>query len=348
MRLETLSLTDIQPHPRNIRRTLGDLDELAASIKAQGLVQPLIVAPHGTGFVLIAGHRRHAAAAKAGLASVQALVRDDLKNDAEVIEAMLVENLQRSDLTVLEEADAYEQLALLGVKDAAMAKATGRSAKTIKERRLVAALPTERRTQYEKGQLSLDGAIECGRLREKHADDPEILAVIDKASTWKFGSSYGVKDEIRRILDARKQPEPPKPSGVVVDFGDDDHENTPPSLHAGDNHWAQRDAMAQRQREWITANLLEAVYKDPAGALRLYVADTIDLDGVHELHTAAGLREIGDQDEAAYVAEVLGDANLGQLIAYLVAMTAMPYNILQTASVLHALGREIPEDEANA
>jgi ParB/RepB/Spo0J family partition protein len=207
----------ITPHDRNVRRDLGDLDELAASIKAQGLLQPLVVAPRTDSdsvtreYVIVAGHRRHAAATKAGLETVQCIVRDDLDTPAKVIEAMLVENLQRTDLTVMEEADAYAQLELLGVKEAAIVKTTGRSRKTVHERLLLASLPTERRQQYETGKLSLEGAVKCAKLRQQYADDTEILELIDKAGTYSFAQSgYGIDYTISRILEDRNRPQEPE------------------------------------------------------------------------------------------------------------------------------------------
>ncbi|MFM1964917.1 MAG: hypothetical protein RL134_642 [Actinomycetota bacterium] len=205
--LQTVPVTMIAPHGRNIRRDLGDLTELVDSIKGIGLLQPLTVAPDAehNGFVIIAGHRRYAAAVQSGADAVPCIVRFDLDSQARQLEAMLVENLQRTDLTVMEEADAYQQLELLGVKEAAIAKSTGRSRKTVHERLLLASLPTQRREEYEGGKLSLDGAIKCAKLRQQYADDSEILELIDKANTWSFAS--GIDWSIQRILDARKEPE---------------------------------------------------------------------------------------------------------------------------------------------
>jgi len=218
----------IRPHDRNVRRDLGNLDELAASIKGMGVLQPLIVAQINgdpvADYVLIAGHRRHAAAVKAGLDTVPCVIRTDLDNQAKVIEAMLVENLQRTDLTVMEEADAYAQLELLGVKEAAIAKSTGRSRATVHQRLLLAALPTERREQYEGNTLSLDGAVKCAKLRAQHADDSEILTAIDDASTWAFGSgSYGIDRTIQRILEDRQRAANPEPEDDEDDEGTIDY-----------------------------------------------------------------------------------------------------------------------------
>ena len=109
--LRTLPLQQIQPGKYQPRRHWDDeaLDELAASIKAQGLIQPVVVREVGTNrFELIAGERRWRAAQRAQLGEIPALVK---KVAEEAVPAMaLIENIQREDLTPLEEADALQRL----------------------------------------------------------------------------------------------------------------------------------------------------------------------------------------------------------------------------------------------
>jgi ParB family chromosome partitioning protein len=97
-------VADIRPSPRNPRRTLDDIDELADSIRAHGLLQPIVVGRVDAGYELVAGHRRLAAVQQLGWARVPAIVRDEEPDDAYIL--MLVENLQREDLTPKEEAAA--------------------------------------------------------------------------------------------------------------------------------------------------------------------------------------------------------------------------------------------------
>ena len=87
----------------------GALEELASSIKEKGILQPLIVIESGGGFELIAGERRLRAAARAGLERVPVIVKRDV-NPQEMVELALIENIQREDLTPLEEARAYQRL----------------------------------------------------------------------------------------------------------------------------------------------------------------------------------------------------------------------------------------------
>jgi ParB family chromosome partitioning protein len=100
----------VRPSPFQPRKDFSpeSLQELAASIKEQGIVQPLIVRPQGGNFELIAGERRWRAAQLAGLAEVPIIVRD--ADDRAVLEMALIENLQRENLNPIEEAQGYSQL----------------------------------------------------------------------------------------------------------------------------------------------------------------------------------------------------------------------------------------------
>lgn len=110
--VEFVPLEAVQPNPRQPRQRFDpqELSELAESIRAHGLLQPLIVAPsdQGNSYVLIAGERRLLAARQAGLSHVPAIVRQ--VSEQERLEMALIENVQRADLAPLELAEAYRQL----------------------------------------------------------------------------------------------------------------------------------------------------------------------------------------------------------------------------------------------
>lgn len=110
--LAALPISAIEPHPDQPRRHFDEaaLTELAASIAARGVIQPVIVRPLGEGrWQLVAGERRWRAAQKAQLHEIPALIRD--LDDREVMALALIENLQREDLNPIEEARAYHRLA---------------------------------------------------------------------------------------------------------------------------------------------------------------------------------------------------------------------------------------------
>lgn len=108
--LERISLDLIDPNPFQPRTLLSadGLDELANSIRASGLIQPILLRPAGERYELIAGERRWRAAGKAGLEQVPAIVRDI--DDSEALELALAENLLREELNSIEIARAYERL----------------------------------------------------------------------------------------------------------------------------------------------------------------------------------------------------------------------------------------------
>ncbi len=121
----------LEPNPFQPRTTMdaGALEELAQSIRAQGILQPLLVRPHPAApdrFQIVAGERRWRAAGAAGLHEVPALVRDMADTDAAAV--ALVENLQRQDLNPIDEAEGYDRLlSQFGLTQEALGQAVGKS-----------------------------------------------------------------------------------------------------------------------------------------------------------------------------------------------------------------------------
>lgn len=102
----------LRPNPANPRKTVGDVTDLAASIRTQGLQQQLLVTPAGQDtdgtplYRIVIGHRRYKACLQAGMTMIPCTIRD--LTDREEREIMLIENTQRADLTPIEEADGYQ------------------------------------------------------------------------------------------------------------------------------------------------------------------------------------------------------------------------------------------------
>jgi ParB/RepB/Spo0J family partition protein len=141
-----LNLGDLAPHPDNPRRHLGNLTELVRSIRSHGILEPLVVLPADDDGVyrIVAGHRRHAAGIEASVTDVPAVVRP--MNPSEVIDAMLSENVNRSDLTVSEEVRAIERRMSLdeGLTPAKLCRRIGRSQAWVRARMAVTILPARR------------------------------------------------------------------------------------------------------------------------------------------------------------------------------------------------------------
>jgi ParB family chromosome partitioning protein len=161
-------IEEIAPSRDNPRQRYDEqrLQELADSIRAQGLVQPLVVrlsspeekkAAPGTNFVLIAGERRWRAAQRAGLKDVPVVVKD--VDAAAAFELALVENLQREDLNPIEEAEAYRRLSSeFGYTQEELAQRVGRERATVANALRLLKLPQKVQEQVAGGQLSMGHA----------------------------------------------------------------------------------------------------------------------------------------------------------------------------------------------
>lgn len=168
--LRMIRVDHIRPAPDNLRADVGDVRELAASIKAVGVLEPLIVSwtpPNGDAhasplpddrFVLVVGHRRLAATKLAGNGLVPAIIRQ--LSERERVESMLIENLQREDLLPLEEAEAYRRLVGLGLSQRELATRVGRSQAHVSKRLSLLELPAEAKAAIIAGALPLADALE--------------------------------------------------------------------------------------------------------------------------------------------------------------------------------------------
>jgi ParB family chromosome partitioning protein len=131
-----IGVEHIHPHPKNPRKQLGDLSELAASILMNGVLQNLTVVPApelGEGeYTAIIGHRRHAAAKQAGLTELPCVVVE--MDEAAQVRTMVCENVQRSDLTPYEQAEGFQMMLDLGGTIEEVSKLSGFSTQTIRNR----------------------------------------------------------------------------------------------------------------------------------------------------------------------------------------------------------------------
>jgi ParB family chromosome partitioning protein len=165
----------VRPSPFQPRRHFADaeLEALAQSIREKGILQPLLVRPlngEEAAFELVAGERRWRAAQRVGMHEVPVIVRP--LADSEALEIALVENLQREDLSALEEAEAYSRLiAEFGRTQASLAEAVGKSRSHVANTLRLLSLPAPVRRRLE------DGVLSAGHARALlAADDPEALA----------------------------------------------------------------------------------------------------------------------------------------------------------------------------
>jgi ParB family chromosome partitioning protein len=169
--LRTVAIEDVHPSPGQPRKHFDDarLEELAASIRAQGIIQPLVVRlREAGGYELIAGERRWRAAQRAGLHEVPAVVRDVAEKRA--FEMALVENLQRQDLNPIEEAQGFERLiAEFGYTQEAMATRVGKDRSTVANALRLLRLPDSVRQMVTEGRLAMGHARALLGLEEAYA-----------------------------------------------------------------------------------------------------------------------------------------------------------------------------------
>lgn len=157
-RLEKIAVGELHPAGDNPRRVVDVDDEMVATMKSLGVLEPLLVNKSTiNGFTVVAGHRRLAAAKKAGLKFVPCVIHEDL-DDRTRAEMMLVENLQRHDLSPLEEATAYQRLVDLGRKQRDLAKVVGRSQSHLSKRMSLLKLPKAALDAIDSGGITLEQA----------------------------------------------------------------------------------------------------------------------------------------------------------------------------------------------
>jgi ParB family chromosome partitioning protein len=169
--VRTIAVSLLTPNrfqPRNDFNDAG-MEELAESIRQQGIVQPVVVTPaEGDRYTIIAGERRWRAAQRAGLQEVPVVVKD-VDDDRQLLELALVENLQRTDLNVIEEAEAFRSLReAFGLSQEQIGLRVGRSRAAISNTLRLLGLPEEIRD------MMRDGRLTAGQARPLLAiDDPE-------------------------------------------------------------------------------------------------------------------------------------------------------------------------------
>lgn len=197
--ITNIEVTKLLQHPDNPRKNIGDVTELAESIKARGILQNLTVVPAENGlYTVVIGHRRLAAAKQAGLTEVPCAVVDmDYKTQ---LSTMLLENMQRSDLTVYEQAQGMQMMFDLGVPVAEIVEKTGFAETTVRKRLKIAALPTEQMQQAVERGGKLEDYVQIADIKDEEKRR-ELLKVV---GTRDF--EFNLTRAKKRQVEAEKTP----------------------------------------------------------------------------------------------------------------------------------------------
>ena len=207
-----IAIDRIRPNPYQPRKAFDDkgLEELAASIRENGVFQPVLVRESIGGYELVAGERRLRASKLAGKETIPAIVVDF--NDQQVMEVSLLENIQRKDLTPIEEANAYEQLIKkFGYTQEELAKRLGKSRANVTNLLRLLRLPDKVRKMVDEGKLSYGQA----RTLLGVDDEEKMLKIAEK--TIEEGLSVRQLEKLCSKPQKGPKKEPKEPDPFVED-----------------------------------------------------------------------------------------------------------------------------------
>jgi ParB family chromosome partitioning protein len=200
-----ISLERIEANPHQARSELGNIQELMNSIKAKGVLEPILVRPRGDRYEIIAGERRYMASKNVGLKEIPCIEMN--VSDNESMEISLIENLQRKDLDVFEEADGLKALMdIYGYSHAQISEKIGKARSTITEVINISKIPTEIRKLCQSHKMDKNRSLltEISKLK----GEGEMRRVIEAIH------ERGLKrEDTRDLTKLFKEGENPKESG---------------------------------------------------------------------------------------------------------------------------------------
>ena len=250
----------IEPNPQQprVRFTDEKLDELAASIRANGIVQPVVLRAVGDKYQIVAGERRWRAAQRAELRRVPAVIRDI--PDDKLLEIALVENIQRHELNAIEEANAYRKLIeQIGLTQEQVAERVGKERTLITTTMRLLKLPNDVQRHIVEGKLSFSH----GRALLM-TDDPSIQRVVANEAVDRGFSVRETEKTVKRLVKNPSQMDPKKPAPRVVD----------PNV---------KSAETKLMRKLSTNVKIVAGKKGTTGKIEIEYYGTDDLDRIYQM-----------------------------------------------------------------
>lgn len=184
--IAALKVSSFQPRRHFDAETIA---ELSASIADKGVLQPLLVRPQGDAYEIVAGERRFRAAQEAGLTQVPVVIKE--LDDRQTLEIAVIENVQRENLTAVEEARAYAQLQDFGMNQEAVAKAVGKSRSAVAN--------TLRLLQLDNAALA---SLEAGEITAGHAR--ALLAIPESDRAWALSTILERQLSVRQTEELKR------------------------------------------------------------------------------------------------------------------------------------------------
>ena len=195
-----LNLSDLRPNPYQPRKIFDDeaLNELAASIKEHGVFQPIIVKKTVKGYDIVAGERRFRASKKAGLTTIPAIIKDF--TDEEMMNISLLENLQREDLTAIEEANAYKAIIdASGITQDELANRVGKSRSHITNMLGLLKLPKSVQDMILYNKISMGHARVLSKLEDKEKIEELAEKIVSEDLSVREIEELSKEKELKRV-----------------------------------------------------------------------------------------------------------------------------------------------------
>src|SRR5688572_23849043 len=255
--IDLLAPNDLQPR---VQMDDARLQELADSIKANGIIQPILVRRTGTTYRIIAGERRWRAAQRAGLHKVPVVVRD-VEDGRELLELALIENIQRENLNAVDEALAYRKLAdEFGLTQDQIAAAVGKDRSSVANMLRLLKLPDEVRADV------ISGALSMGHARA-------LLSLPDAPA-----QRHAAREVISRGLSVRDT------ELLIKKLGQPEHDRPgkPPAAKADVHTRAAEDRM-----RFAIGTKVRIIRRGAGGVIQIDFGSETDLNRIYELLTAS-------------------------------------------------------------
>ena len=194
-----IPVSDIIPDPKQPRKNLDDekLGELAASIRNKGVIEPVTVRLIDDGYMVVTGERRYKAAQLAGLEEIPCIIKH--LSDEEVLAYQLIENLQREDLSLIDEATALKKLTQAGLNQSEVAKVIGKSQPYISKLLKILELPKAIIEEAQKIEVSIEHMLQLSKAKE-----PEQLQLWENIKTGTTAEE--IKAEVKKKKPSKGRP----------------------------------------------------------------------------------------------------------------------------------------------